>query len=129
MKNIFLVLLAIGFVANTVSFVPVLTKPSKSNAAKQLSTNALPDDVKAIIEKSCIGCHGEGGSRMAMSKLNFSKWDSYPAKKQTAKAAAICKKVTNGKMPPSSVRKSKPELIPTQAQIDLICNWSKTLGK
>lgn len=129
MKNFFLILLAIGFVAITVSFVPVLTKPSKSNTAKQLSTTALPDDVKAIVEKSCIGCHSEGGSRMAMSKLNFAKWDSYPAKKQAAKAKAMCKLLNKHKMPPLFTRKSKPELVPTQEQVDLICNWSQTLGK
>jgi hypothetical protein len=30
-------------------------------------------------------------------------------------------------MPPKSVRNSKPELIPTKEQIDLICNWAESL--
>ena len=126
MKNIFLILAAIGLVAITVSFVPAI---SKSNGSKHLITNGIPDDVKAIFDKSCAGCHGDGGNHMAMSKVNFTKWDSYDANKQASKGAAICKIITKGKMPPASVRKSKPELVPTQQQIDLICKWSQTLGK
>jgi hypothetical protein len=33
------------------------------------------------------------------------------------------------KMPPKSFRKSNPDLIPTQAQIDAICKWSEKLNQ
>ena len=129
MKKLFLLFAAIGLVAITVSFVPAITKSAGSNGSKLITTSAMPDDVKAIFEKSCMGCHGEGGKQMAMSKVNFSKWDSYDSKKQASKGGAICKAITKGKMPPKSVRESKPELVPTKEQIDLICKWSQTLGK
>jgi len=129
MKNIFLILAAIGLVAITVSFVPALSKSAKSNGSNHLVTNAIPADVKAIFEKSCMGCHSDDAKGLAKSKVNFSKWDSYEPTKQAEKGAAICNMVTKGKMPPASVRKSKPELVPTQQQIDLICKWSKSLGK
>jgi len=129
MKKIYLILAAIGLVAITVSFVPALSRSAQSNGSKQLVANPIPTNVKAIIDKSCAGCHADGGSFMAMSKLNFSKWDSYDPKKQADKGAAMCNMLTKGKMPPKSIRKSKPELIPTQEQINMICDWSKTLGK
>jgi hypothetical protein len=129
MKNIFLILAAIGLVAITVSFVPAISKSSSSNGSKQLTTSAIPDDVKAIFEKSCMGCHSDDASGFAKSKVNFSKWDSYEPAKQAAKGSDICNVLTKAKMPPKSVRKSKPELVPTKEQIDLICKWSQTLGK
>lgn len=130
MKKIFLFLAAIGLVAITVSFVPALSKLAKpTNVSKHLVTNEIPADVKAIFDKSCIGCHGDGGKHMAMSMVNFSTWDKYDQQKQAKKGKAICKMVTKGKMPPKSIRKSKPELVPTQEQIDLICRWSRSLGK
>ena len=129
MKRILLIMLTIGFVAVTVSFIPSYSKVSDSNRIKHFTTSALPDDVKAIVEKSCMGCHSNDASGLAKSKLNFSKWDSYDAKKQASKAKAMCKELTKGKMPPKSVRSSKPELIPSQEQIDLICKWSQGLAK
>ena len=129
MKKIYLFFAAIGLVAITVSFVPALSKSAKPTATKHQTTSAIPDNVKAIFDKSCVGCHGDSGNFMAKSKVNFSAWDTYDAKKQAEKGAAICNMVTKGKMPPKSIRKSKPELIPTAEQITAICNWSQTLGK
>lgn len=129
MKKFYLFLAAIGLVAITVSFVPAISKSVKPNASTHVTTNAIPSDIKAIFDKSCAGCHSEGGNFMAKAKVNFSNWDSYDAQKQAKKGADICKMLTKGKMPPKSVRKSKPELIPTQEQITSICNWTQTLGK
>jgi hypothetical protein len=66
---------------------------------------------------------------MAMAKLNFSEWDSYSAEKQAKKAEAICNVITKGSMPPKSFRQSHPEAIPTDAQKELICKWSKTCAE
>jgi hypothetical protein len=43
------------------------------------------------------------------------------------KASGICSELTEGKMPPKSVRKSNPELIPSKQQIELICKWAESL--
>ena len=126
MKKFYLFIAVIGLFAIMVSFTPAL---KKANGSNHLITNGIPDEVKAVFEKSCTGCHSDDGKGLAKAKLNFSQWDNYEPAKQAGKAAAICKMITKGKMPPKSIRKSKPDLIPTQQQIDLICKWSKTLGK
>jgi hypothetical protein len=125
MKKIYLIFAAIGLVAITVSFVPAISKSAKPPTIKVVP-NGIPDDIKAIFEKSCMGCHSDDAKGFAKSKVNFSKWDSYDAKKQADKAAAICNMVTKGKMPPKKV---KAELKPTPEQITAICNWSQTVGK
>jgi hypothetical protein len=62
-----------------------------------------------------------------MAKLNFSKWAEYGAAKEEEKASKICSMLTEELMPPKSIRKSNPEIIPTKEQIALICKWAESL--
>jgi len=101
---------------------------SQSNT-KSMVTTSIPDDVNTIFKNSCVGCHGEGGKAMAMSHLNFSKWNEYSPEKQASKAEDICKVLTKGKMPPKGYRTSHPDLVPTEAQVKTICDWSASLNK
>lgn len=93
----------------------------------EAKTAPIPDDVNAVLKNSCTACHGTGGGAMALSALDLSKWDQYKPEKQTVKAAAICKTVTSGMMPPKPYLKAHPEATLTADQIALICKWSKTL--
>jgi hypothetical protein len=66
---------------------------------------------------------------MAMSHVNFSEWDNYPAAKKADKATDIVKMLQRGKMPPKLYRESHPEKIPTPAQIESIVKWADSLPK
>jgi len=103
--------------------------PIKSANKKTItqSTNSIPDDVSKILKKSCTSCHDAGGNGMAMSMWNYSSWDTYSAKKQSKKSSAMCDAMTNGAMPPSEIRKSYPDRIPTAAQIQIVCKWANSL--
>lgn len=90
-------------------------------------TSPIPENVNKIFQASCYNCHGSNGKMLPMAKLNFSKWDEYGAVKEAEKAAKICSVLTEELMPPKSVRKSNPELIPTKDQIALICKWAESL--
>jgi hypothetical protein len=87
----------------------------------------IPENINKIFQSSCMPCHGKEGGRFPKSTLNFSRWSGYDAAKQAEKASSICNTIRKGTMPPKSTRESKPELIPTKEQIDLICNWSEEL--
>jgi hypothetical protein len=87
----------------------------------------IPDNINKIFKTSCMSCHGSDGGRLPKSKLNFSRWTSYSAAKETEKASLICTQVRKGKMPPKSARESNPELIPTKEQNELICKWAESL--
>ena len=90
-------------------------------------TSPIPDDINKIFQTSCFTCHGINGRMLPMTKLNFSKWAEYGAEKEAGKASKICSEITEGLMPPKSVRKSNPDLIPTKEQITLICKWAESL--
>lgn len=93
---------------------------------KKVKSSPLPENINNIVQNSCIPCHWNDGKIMAMSRINFSKWEEYDSEKQAKKASLICKTLKKGKMPPKSVRKSVPELIPTKEQVDLICLWAES---
>ncbi len=97
----------------------VLTSENKS---------AIPDKLTAIFQNSCKPCHWQGGKFKSTFHVNFSKWDNYSHGKQAEKAKKICTVLLNEEMPPASVRKFRPEIIPTKDQVDAICKWSETMG-
>jgi hypothetical protein len=101
--------------------------PTGKKCATPMITDSIPGDIQLIFSKSCMACHAAGGNHMAMSKLNFSEWVNYDPGKQAKKADAICNVLAKEAMPPKSFRKSNPDVIPTEAQKDTICNWSRTL--
>lgn len=84
----------------------------------------FPAEVQAILQKSCIGCHSEGGKALAMSKLNFSEWNAYSPAKQTQKIGKICSEIKEGTMPPRAFLKQYPDDALSPEQIRLICDWA-----
>jgi mono/diheme cytochrome c family protein len=127
MKKTHFILVAV-FVLSVVTILAF--NPSKAVSQKKTaqSVNSIPDNVMAVFNNSCVSCHGEGGNGMAMSMVNFSAWDTYSATKQAKKATAICNAITNGSMPPSSVRSATPGRIPTTAQTEIVCKWANSLN-
>jgi uncharacterized membrane protein len=103
-----------------------LVGPMKATSQKTTvqSANVIPDNVSVILKKSCTSCHNEGGNGMAASAWSYSSWDKYTPEKQAKKANAICKAITKGTMPPSSVGKDR---IPTDEQRDVICKWAASI--
>ncbi len=88
---------------------------------------SMPYEVAEILRTSCAGCHGTGGNPMAMGVWNYTKWDTYNVKKQATKSNSMCNAITNGSMPPASVKKTNPERIPTAAQTETVCKWANSL--
>lgn len=121
---VFVVMIAIAIA----TFLTVSPIKSESQKTISSSTNSIPEDVAKILKKSCTSCHDEGGNGMAMAMWNFSSWDTYAAKKQSKKSQAICDAMTNGTMPPSDIRKSYPDRVPTAEQIQIVCRWASSLS-
>ena len=90
-------------------------------------SSPIPESINKIFQTSCFTCHGSNGKMLPMAKLNFSKWIEYGAVKEAEQASKICSVLTEGLMPPKSVRTSNPEFIPTKDQIALICKWAESL--
>jgi hypothetical protein len=90
------------------------------------TASAIPDEVSKIVMVSCVPCHTSQGGLMSKSKLNLTEWDKYSPGKQKEKAAKMYSEVNKGAMPPKKARESKPELIPTREQLEIIKKWSES---
>lgn len=128
MKKTHFVLLSM-FIFSIVAVIVIYPFKAVSQKRTSQMSNSIPENVADVLRNSCISCHGEGGKEMAMSMWNFSVWDTYSAKKQAKKANAICNAITNGSMPPASVKKASPEKVPTAIQREIVCNWANSLNK
>jgi cytochrome c5 len=119
----------IAVIACACLFTALIAHPvSAQTAEKSAATStSLPADVAKVVDKSCAHCHMEPGNQMALSRVNFTKWDSYDPAKQASKAALIAKEVSKGKMPPKGYKKDNPDKVPTEADIKVISDWSKSL--
>ncbi|MEI6173522.1 MAG: heme-binding domain-containing protein [Bacteroidota bacterium] len=124
----------VTFMATSILFaLVVILNPQTVNGSKKFSASgpgsALPDSVSKVVKKACMDCHADDGNLMAKGKINFSVWETYDAEKQMKKAEALCKELTKSAMPPKKWRANNPTDIPTQAEVDMICRWAKTLQK
>jgi uncharacterized membrane protein len=90
--------------------------------------SALPDDVKAIVTRSCMPCHSSEGGLMSRSKLNLTSWAEYTPEKQKEKADKMYTELKKGSMPPRKVKEAKPEIIPTAEQLEVIRIWAESLA-
>ena len=129
MKKTLLAILAVFMVVALSLLAKPLVRGSSDIFISGNEGTALPDSIMKIVKVSCMDCHSDYGSMMAKSKLNFSAWESYKVDKQCDKANAACKILTKGSMPPKGFRAKNPNAVPTQAQINTICNWAKALTK
>jgi len=124
MKKFFAIAVSFCMIAFIVIMIAMPSRAVSPLKSSPSMTSSIPDSVSKILEKSCFPCHSDPGKSMAMSKLNFDKWESYTPEKKADKAKAMCKKVTKGSMPPKSFRSNNPEKVPTEAEVQVICNWA-----
>jgi len=113
-------------IASVLFFTAMIINPvsaQKSGGANK----PIPDGVMKIAQKSCVNCHTEPGNAMALAHVNLSKWDKYSPEKQADKSKAMCKMVSEDKMPPKKFRETHPDGVPSKEEIKTICDWSQSL--
>jgi cytochrome c5 len=127
--NKILAITASVFLAATIFTMIAMPSQATGSVRSSNPSQAVPDSVGAIFEKSCFPCHASPGNGMAMTHLNFDKWDTYSSEKQAGKAQDIVKELTKGAMPPKSFRKNNPDKVPTDVQVQTVSNWAKAIAK
>jgi len=88
----------------------------------------MPDNIKSILDKSCIACHNEDSKNTkGKLKLNFDKFNNgkYTKGKQIAKLNGIAKVLTKGKMPPKKFLEKYPEHALSVAESKMLIDWAK----
>ncbi len=91
----------------------------------------IPEDVRAILDNKCTGCHSNdakgGKSKM---KMNFDKLKNgdYSKGKTISKLGKITKQLTKDKMPPKKFLNKYPDKKLTENERKLLLNWASEQG-
>jgi len=102
----------------------------------------VPGNVMGILHKACYDCHSNltkwpwyssiapvswllvSDVQDGREELNFSTWNRYPARKQSAKRKKVWEEVNEGEMPLLPYRLLHPEAKLSAAEKDQLRNWS-----
>ena len=90
----------------------------------------MPDNIKQIVDHSCIGCHGPD-SRKAKAKLHlrFDELGELNTGKLVGKLSKIEKVLDKEKMPPKNFLEHNPDRAPTAEQRETLKNWAASTAQ
>ncbi|NOY51044.1 MAG: heme-binding domain-containing protein [Chlorobi bacterium] len=129
MKKKLLFLFSIAIAAILMSFATA-QKSSKPEKAQTTEENgfSIPDNVKSVLDRSCLNCHGIDGKGKAKIKWNYEKMPSYSKSKLISKLSKIEDKINNAKMPPPRFLKKHPDNRLSQEEKETLTNWASGLA-
>jgi len=129
MKTRFLLFLLIpGFLLPLGAFLNV--KPANINLPnvqkQEIPDLGFPNDVMDILKSKCLNCHvTTSKNEDAKDELDFLKWNEYSPFMKVGKLNDICEIISKGKMPPEKYLNRFPEKKLTDAQVKILCTWTK----
>ena len=98
----------------------------QSFQSRHVPEAAFPDEVNELLVSACYNCHTTGAkAEDAVKALDFKEWDKYKLTKQVALLGDICKMLEEGKMPPKKYLEYNPDRKLSEAEKQLICDWTK----
>jgi hypothetical protein len=132
MKNkihfkLLLPVVAVMFLSFT-AFINYPTTPVKpQNTGDNLT---IPDDVNAILDKTCFGCHNtESQSDKAKKKLLLDELPGLSKAKIVAKLDDIHSVVEKNEMPPEKFLEKYPDKKLTDAESTRLIEWAKNAAE
>lgn len=111
-----------AIISTLVLFISVLfIRANRSETSKYV----YPDNVKAIIDNSCYGCHSEKGqSDKAKKALRWDKFGELSKAKKVAALDGIIEVMENGDMPPEKFVEKYPDTKPSADDIKTLIKWA-----
>ena len=105
-------------------FVAAITTSSENPTKK--STDKMPENVKAIIDKSCFGCHNtDSKNEDAKEELDFKKLDDLSKMKKIGAYKHIGEAVEENEMPPKKFLDKYPDKSLTDEEKKTLIAWAK----
>ena len=141
--KILVIIIVAGFVIIQF-FRPDFTNPPVDQAETLEAAVAVPENVQAILSRSCKDCHSNETSYPWYSKiqpaarfladhirdgrreLNFSLFKTYEARRQRRKLSEICEQVQSKEMPLPSYLWIHRDAKMADADIKALCDWTET---
>jgi uncharacterized membrane protein len=85
----------------------------------------MPDNVKAVIDNKCYGCHNaESQNEKAKEKMQWDQLDQLSKAKQVSTFSDIEEVLDEGKMPPEKFLEKKPEMKLTDEEKQILKDWA-----
>lgn len=131
-----------------IQLVPVTrTNPAVDARSSLLSSDGLPADVSAMLQRSCQDCHSNrttwpwyshvapvswvvaGDVSGARSHLNLDEWSSYSLEAKQTRLTKICEELKSGDMPDSKYLWIHRSAKLTQQQRTTLCDWAEATRK
>ncbi len=138
----FVIVLAVAFVA--AQFIrPARVNPPVVESQTIFATGKVPQDVRAIIDRSCNDCHTNtvvwpwyseiapvswlvvDDVEEGRKELNFSTWGTSTPRRQAKKLEEICEQVKEGEMPLEKYVFLHSTAKLSEADRQRLCEWSK----
>ena len=125
MKKLALLLTASTFVVFVFSQLTTV-KNNSEHKAEQPDEIVFPENVKAVIDKSCFGCHSEDGrSDDAKDALRWDMLNEYDKEKLVSVLDEIIEVIEKEEMPPEKFLEKKPEAKPTEDEYAILLEWAE----
>ena len=96
---------------------------------QEVSKFGVPDNVKVILDNSCLPCHGTDGNSKAKMKWNYDKTAGMKTHKLVSKLAKIVSKVEKGKMPPPKFEAKYPDRKLSADDEKVLIEWADGLAE
>lgn len=109
-------------------FAALLTSASENKVENKAIT--MPDDVKAIIENKCFGCHNtDSKNDKAKEKLDLKTLDSLEPAKLIHAFKEINEVVDENEMPPAKFLERFPDKKLTDDEKKILMDWASNEAK
>lgn len=136
------IILVIGFIVIQF-FRPDFTNPPVNQEETLQAAITVPENVQAILSRSCSDCHTNETKYPWYSKiqpsawflkdhidegrreLNFSVWKTYQPRRQRKKLSEICEQVKSKEMPLPSYLWIHWGAKLSEAEIKTLCDWTE----
>ena len=144
MKKILKILAIILFAAFVVIqfFRPDRTNPPVVQAETLEASTNVPENVEAILARSCKDCHSNetvypwysnvapvswflaNHIEVGRNQVNYSIWNTYPTRKKVRKLDEICEQIQSGEMPLPSYLWIHRDSVLREGDAEILCNWA-----
>lgn len=141
--QIFALLLFAGFIVLQF-FRPDFTNPPVNEPENLLASPDIPENVSAILSRSCKDCHSNetafpwyskiqpsawflaGHIEDGRRELNFSVWNTYEVRRKRRKLDEICEQIEERLMPLPSYLWIHRSAALSVEEIKILCGWART---
>ncbi len=105
-------------------FLSTLVLNASEKEVKGKAEVVMPENVKAIVEHSCFGCHNtDSKNDDAKEKLDFKTLDDLSSFKKIGKYRDIVEVLEKGEMPPKKFLEKFPDRNISEEDSQILKNW------